>query len=76
MRTVEFEAELTNTGVLSIPPDVAASLDAPTRARVILILGEPEEDDEDWRKLSLQQFLRGYAEVDAIYDDYDKHRTG
>ena len=75
MRTLEFETELTSSGVLSIPPDVVASLNAPTHARVILILGEPEED-EDWRKLSLQQFLRGYAEEDAIYDEYDKHRTG
>jgi hypothetical protein len=75
MRTLEFETELTGSGMLSIPPDVAASLSGSTHARVILILGDTEED-EDWKKLSLQQFLRGYAEEDAIYDEYDKHRTG
>jgi len=43
--------------------------------RVILVLSESEED-EDWAKLSLQQFLRGYSEEDAICDKYDEHRAG
>jgi hypothetical protein len=75
MRTIEFEADLTSPGVLAIPPDVAASLNVPAHARVILILGEPEED-QDWTNLSHQQFLRSYSEEDAICDEYDKHRAG
>ncbi len=75
MRTVEFEADLKRPGSLEIPPDVAAELPLPTHAKVILVLGEPDEDD-DWRLLTYQQFLRSYADEDAIYDEYDKHRAG
>lgn len=75
MRRVEFEAELTTPGVLKIPPAVAQKVSVPVHAKVILILGEPEED-EDWRLLTCQQFLRGYCDEDAIYDEYDKHRPG
>ena len=75
MRTVEFETDLSKRGSLDIPPAVAAELPIPAHARVILILGE-DEDDQDWRLLTSQQFLRSYTDEDAIYDDYDKHRGG
>jgi hypothetical protein len=73
MKTIEFEADLTVRGVLEIPPEVAAGLPVPGHARVILIVGEGEAD-EDWQRLSYQQFLRSYSVEDAIYDEYDKHR--
>jgi hypothetical protein len=74
MRTIEFEADLKTPGTLDIPPDVAAELRVPTHARVILMFGEDEED-ADWRLLTYQQFLRSYSDEDAIYDEYDRHRT-
>jgi hypothetical protein len=30
---------------------------------------EDNFDDEDWARLTLDQFLAGYAESDAIYDE-------
>ena len=75
MRTVEFETYLSKRGSLDIPPEVAAGLPIPTHARVILILGEAE-DDRDWRLLTCQQVLRSYSDEDALYDEYDKHRAG
>ena len=52
MRTVEFEADLSKKGSLDIPPEVAAELPIPSHARVILILGEAE-DDRDWRLVNV-----------------------
>ncbi|HUT33450.1 MAG TPA: hypothetical protein VNE39_08235 [Planctomycetota bacterium] len=75
MRTVEFETDLKKPGSLEIPPEVAAELSLPIHAKVILVLGEPDEDG-DWRLLTYQQFLRSYADEDAIYDEYDRHRAG
>jgi len=37
---------------------------------------EEPEDDEAWRLFTYQEFLRSYSDEDAIYDEYDKHRTG
>lgn len=32
----------------------------------------PEDDeDRDWKELTTAEFLKGYAESDAIYDEYD-----
>lgn len=38
---------------------------------------ETPEDDEggEWQELTLVEFLKGYAESDAIYDDYSSHRS-
>ncbi len=74
MKTIQFETELKRRGVLDVPADVANELPVPGHARVIVILGETEEDG--WRQLTYDQFLRSYAEEDAIYDEYDEHRAG
>lgn len=74
MKTIEFEVDLKQRGVLEIPAEVAAKLPIPGHARVILILGDTDTDDA-WRQLTYEQFLRGYCEEDAIYDEYDRHRA-
>jgi len=28
-----------------------------------------DEDDQEWAEFTLEQFLQGYADSDAIYDD-------
>lgn len=34
----------------------------------------PEDDeDREWEELTMAEFLKGYAESDAIYDDYFSH---
>jgi hypothetical protein len=30
---------------------------------------DPDED-EDWRRVALAEFLKGYADSDAIYDQF------
>jgi len=58
----------------------AQSADPPSgdlgKSPCIIPLPEKPDEDEDWARSSLQQFLRSYSDEDAIYDEYDKHRTG
>ena len=47
--------------------DVAAQIHREQPVRVILLIPEPDED-QNWSYLTAEQFLKGYAESDAIYD--------
>ena len=68
MKTVEFESHLTAEKTLPVPSEVAAELEPEQSIRVILVLPGNAED-RDWTKLTTEQFLQGYAETDALYDD-------
>ena len=67
MNAVEFTAELSGSGVLSIPQEVAAQLPKSGKARVIL-LTDVLTGDAEWQSAAYQQFLRDDAPEDAIYD--------
>jgi hypothetical protein len=68
MRTLEFEASLEPDRTLKVPPDVVAQVEQVERLRVILVVPERDED-EGWAQLAAEEFLRGYDESDAIYDE-------
>ena len=62
MKTPEFESELGTDANLRVPENLAAQI--PKHEAII-----PEnDDDETWRRLTQEQFLRGYGESDSIYD--------
>ena len=68
-KTIEFEAELTGSQTLSIPPEIAAVL--PSHGKVTIV-GFMDMDPEDtaWRKAAYEQFLSDDSEEDAVYDKY------
>ena len=68
MKTLEFESHLTAEKTLPVPSEVALELQPEQSLRVILIL-PGDDEDQDWAKLTTEQFLQGYAETDALYDD-------
>jgi hypothetical protein len=68
MKTLEFRARLDKDRTLKIPPEVAAQVPQQQAIRVILLVPEAAED-RDWTDLSLEQFVKGYAPSDAIYDE-------
>ncbi len=37
-----------------------------TKVKVMLLIGDEESD---WKQFTMSQFLKGYSEKDAIYDD-------
>jgi hypothetical protein len=75
MKALEFEATLDKDGVLKIPADVAARMPLGAPVRVLLLVQEPADDEADeraWKRFGAEQFLKGYAPEDAIYDRYDE----
>ena len=72
MKALEFEAELKDNQI-RIPNDIQLELEHSKNksVRVILLIEESEDfhDDHAFRQLAKDQFLKGYAESDSVYDD-------
>ncbi|HRY50574.1 MAG TPA: hypothetical protein P5186_21190 [Candidatus Paceibacterota bacterium] len=67
MNAVEFTTELSDSGILRIPSEVAAQLPKAGKARVI-VLTDGQTEDTEWRQGAYAQFLREDPPEDAIYD--------
>jgi len=67
MKALEFEAQLNADQTLSVPQSVAAQIPQGETVRVLVLVSEPTEE-EAWQRLATEQFFKGYAESDAIYD--------
>jgi hypothetical protein len=64
--TLEFESRPNEDGTLPIPPGIADQLKGVESVRVFVVL--PSSGDAEWTALTREQFLKGYAASDAIYD--------
>jgi hypothetical protein len=67
VRAFEFQIEPPANGVIALPQDIADEVAAATHVKVIVLVENGK--DEAWQKLTTEQFFRGYAPSDAIYDD-------
>ena len=54
--------------MLKVPDDVIDQLGDVAEVRVVVAVPEDDED-ADWQRLTTEQFFRGYADSDSIYDD-------
>jgi hypothetical protein len=68
MKTYEFNTTVSPEGTVSLPGDIASEVSRSEAVRVILLV-EDSSEDRDWQRLATEQFLNGYDEGDAIYDD-------
>lgn len=68
MQAVEFTSEVNEHGELPVPRDLAKTLPRTKKVRVILLFPSDDTEDRDWSRLTAEQFLKGYAAGDAIYD--------
>jgi 1,4-dihydroxy-2-naphthoate octaprenyltransferase len=70
MKAYEFPLKVTSDGTIQLPETFLASLPSGQCARVIVLVNEAEDVEEDagWSRLTAQQFSAGYGETDAIYD--------
>jgi hypothetical protein len=66
MKAYEYYGEILPDGHLSLPEDLKDKLKADSKIRVMLLF---DEDEKAWDQLSMSQFLKGYSEKDAIYDN-------
>jgi hypothetical protein len=57
-------------GGLEIPDSLKAVLPVSRSGRVVVLIEDPSDVDEEtlWRQLTQEEFLAGYTEADAIYD--------
>jgi hypothetical protein len=65
----EFESHIKPDGTLAVPAEIAAQIPQGESIRVIVLVETAEEEDAAWRRLTTEQFFKGYAEEDAVYDD-------
>lgn len=69
MAAVEFWARLSADATLAVPPEVAEQVPGERPVHVILLIPDSAED-KDWAQLTAEAFLQGYADSDAIYDEW------
>ena len=67
MRVYEFTATITPDGKVDIPVSVSELLLPGRPVRLIVLVSD--EDEQAWQRLTANQFLAGYNEADAIYDE-------
>ncbi len=67
MKALEFETTVAEDQTLVLPQEAADEVEPGMTLRVLLLI--PDRPKGEWDQLSAQQFLAGYAESDAIYDE-------
>lgn len=73
MKTLEFETQINPDHTLSVPQALADQLPPGRPVRVLLLVPESAEDldaaeEQAWKQMAAAEFLKGYADSDAIYD--------
>ena len=68
MKALEFQGSINPDSTLSVPSEVAELVPRDQPVRVLLLIPD-EGENHDWSHLTAEQFLQGYADGDAIYDD-------
>jgi len=67
MRTVDFKGELTPTGEIAVPPEIAALVPTGEQLQIVLQWGVSADDDA-WRATGRRRFEAAYASDDSVYE--------
>ena len=70
MKALEFQTIIDTLKNIHIPKNYQSILKRRQKIRVILLLNEEQENEEEntWKDITNKQFLSGYSNKDAIYD--------
>jgi hypothetical protein len=70
MKAYEIPVRVTEEGNIELPEALLASLPRRQTLRVIILVPEPADQEEDaaWSNVAAAQFLAGYSKTDSIYD--------
>jgi len=66
MQAYEFNIQTSDKGELMIPLEIQQVLKARRKALVIFLF---DDDEAEWKRLTSEAFLAGYADKDAAYDN-------
>lgn len=67
MTEFEFDATLEADGTINVPAEISSQLKGITSVHVVIIA--LDDEDDAWERLGAEQFFKGYADSDSIYDD-------
>ncbi|MBI4630454.1 MAG: hypothetical protein HY740_01845 [Chloroflexi bacterium] len=68
MKAYELPATITKEGKLEASLPQTANLPRGRAVRLIVLVSETDEEEQQWKQLTAEQFLKGYNKADAIYD--------
>jgi len=68
MQSVDFSAELTDSGQIAVPPEIAAQVPRGETIQVVLHWGM-SDDDALWRVAGRDLFGVAYDIEDSVYED-------
>ena len=68
MKAFEFHAQPAADGSIQLPSEVASQID-PARGIKVIVLLPAEDEEQSWTRFGMEQFAKGYAASDNIYDD-------
>lgn len=66
MKAYEYYAEVLPDGHLSLPEGLREKISGDAKVRVMVLV---EDEDSSWNNFAMAQFLKGYSEKDALYDN-------
>jgi len=67
MKSIEFQSQLNPEQTLTVPTAVMVAIPIGQTIRVLILFAESDTDRE-WEPQATEEFGRGYADADAIYD--------
>jgi hypothetical protein len=67
MKAVEFQSQLNPDLTLTVPASVVGAIPIGQTVRVLVLLAE-NDTDQEWERLTAEEFGQGYADTDAVYD--------
>ena len=71
MNAYEFRATVTPDHKLSIPDALFEKFETHKTIRVIVLINESADEEHAWARLTAEQFLAGYGDSDAVYDQLE-----
>lgn len=70
MQAYEFPTKINRDGSIDVPDDLRSVLPADRDVRVILLVDDTTDEQTAWTQVTAEQFLAGYADADAVYDQH------
>jgi len=67
VKTIDFRGELTASGQIAVPPEIASQVPPGEPVQVVLQWGM-SEDETAWRAAGRRQFEAAYTADDSIYE--------
>lgn len=67
MKSVDFRGEITSSGQIAVPPEIASQIPAGERLEVVVRRGG-SDDEAAWRNAGRRRFESAYSADDSVYE--------